>query len=104
MSHYIVIFLITFTDDEDEILYSVTEGFDAKNLQSLFDLLNEGIQNDEIAPEENIMNQPEGDVNIDYVIIYDNDGKEIYRDKELNEKLSNKEFNENLVPIENNFD
>ena len=92
MSHYIVIFLITFSNDEDEILYSVTEGFDAKNLQSLFDLLNEGIQNDEIAPEENIMNQPEGDVNIDYVIIYDNDGKEVYRDKD---------FVEGSVPIEN---
>ena len=92
ISHYTVTFLITYPDYDPEILYSVTDEFDAENLQSLYDLLDEGIQNDEITPEINIEMQPAGDLNIDYVIIRDSDGKELYRDQEFNEKL---------VPVEN---
>ena len=97
ISHYTVTFLITYFDHEPEILYSVTEDFDAENLQSLFDLLAEGIEDDSINPEQNILqNRPIdhelGNVNIDYVIIRDADGKELYRDQEFNEKL---------VPVEN---
>jgi hypothetical protein len=97
ISHYTVTFLITYFDHEPEILYSVTDDFDAENLHSLFDLLDEGIEDDSINPEQNILlNRPIdhelGNVNIDYVIIRDADGKELYRDQEFNEKL---------VPVEN---
>jgi hypothetical protein len=92
MSNFTVTFLITYPDYDPEILYSVTDDFDAENLQSLFDLLDEGIQDDSINPEINIEMQPGGDLNIDYVIIRDADGKELYRDQEFNEKL---------VPVEN---
>ena len=97
MSNYTVTFLITYFDLEPEKHYLVTEDFDAENLQSLFDLLAEGIEDDSINPEQNILlNRPIdhelGNVNIDYVIIRDEDGKEVYR---------NKDFKEELVPVEN---
>jgi|SaaInlStandDraft_2_1057019.scaffolds.fasta_scaffold556294_1 hypothetical protein len=96
MSNYTVTFLITFSEDVDEILYSVTEDFDAKNLQSLYDLLDEGIQDYSINPEQNIMiDMPiDHDFNVfsEWVIIRDEDGKEVYRDKN---------FKEELVPVEN---
>jgi hypothetical protein len=103
MSNFTVTFLVTFTDNEDEILYSVTEvfgaendDFDAENLQSLFDLLDEGIQDYSINPEQNIMiDMPiDHDFNVfsEWVIIRDEDGKEVYRDKN---------FKEELVPVEN---
>jgi hypothetical protein len=105
MSNFTVTFLVTFTDDEDEILYLVTEvfgaendDFDAENLQSLFDLLDEGIEDYSINPEQNIMiDMPiDHDFNVfsEWVIIRDEDGKEVYRDKN---------FKEGSVPIKNRF-
>ena len=93
MSHYTVTFWITYFDREPEEHYTVTEGIDAKNLDSLFDILEVGIQNEEITPEQNIPDDHKlGNLNVEFVIIHDADGKEVYRDKD---------FKEELVPVEN---
>ena len=80
MSNYTVTFLINYFDHEPEKNWLVTEDFDAENLDSLFDLLDEGIQNEEITPEKIIPDDHRlGNVNIEYVSIRDADRKEVYR-------------------------
>lgn len=80
MPNFSVLFLIQYFDHEPEKNYLVSEDFDAENLDSLFDLLDEGIQNEEITPEKIIPDDHRlGNVNIEYVSIRDADRKEVYR-------------------------
>ena len=46
------------------------------------------MDNDEFEPEEKIPNQLDlGNLNVEYAIIRDTEGKELYRDEDLKEDL-----------------
>ena len=93
MANFTVSFWITFFDHEPEIHYLVNEEFEAEDLDALFDILDEGMDNDEFEPEEKIPNQWDlGNLNVEYAIIRDAEGNELYRDEDLKEEL---------VPAEN---
>ena len=75
-------------DHDPEIHYLVKEEFEANNLDGLFDILDEGIDNNLFEPELKIPNNWDlGNLNIEYAIIWDDQGKELYRDEDLNEEL-----------------
>ena len=93
MASFTVSFWITFFDHDPEIHYLVDELFEAENLDALFDILDEGMDNNEFEPEEKIENSWDlGNLNVEYAIIRDESGKELYRDEDLRDEL---------VPAEN---
>jgi len=88
-----VTFWIIYYELDPEKHYLVDQDHDAIDLDSLFDILNSGIKDYSITPQEIIPNNHNwGDVSINIVIIRDEDGKEVYR---------HKNFKEELVPDEN---
>jgi len=88
LANFTVSFWITFFDHDPEIHYLVNEEFEADNLDALFDILDEGMDNNEFEPEEKIPNQWDlGNLNVEYAIIWDAEGKELYRDEDLKEEL-----------------
>lgn len=90
---FTVSFWITFFDHNPELHYLVNEELQAENLDALFDILDEGVDNGEFEPEEKIPNQWDlGNLNVEYAIIRDAEGNELYRDNDLKEEM---------VPAEN---
>ena len=53
---------------------------EAKDLDSLHKILYEGLQNETFKSE--LESGIEGDINVEYVIIHDSKGNEVYRDEE----------------------
>lgn len=68
--------------DNDESHLTEQE-FEADSLHTLHDMLSEGIEDETIQPENNV---PfiEGDFNVEYVLIHNEKGEEIYRDEDFN--------------------
>ena len=82
-------FMVTFQvagDDEMNrgIIYTTKKEFESENLESLFDLLEEGIGDETIQPEIDVPHI-DGDINVEYVLIHDNNKKEVYRDEDFDE-------------------
>ena len=93
MPKFHVTWWVTFFDHDPEIHYSVKEKFEAESLDGLFDILDEGIEEEKFCPEEQIENNWElGNLNIEYALIADDTGKGIYRDSD---------FKDSLIPEEN---
>ena len=88
MATFTVSWWITFFDHDPEIHYLVNEDFEADNLDDLYETLDEGMDNNEFEPEESIPNNWDlGNVNIEYGIIRDDQGNELYKDDDLKEEL-----------------
>ena len=88
MAKFTVSWWITFFDHDPEIHYLVNEDFEAENLDDLYETLDEGMDNNEFEPEESIPNNWDlGNVNIEYGIIRDDQGNELYKDDDLKEEL-----------------
>lgn len=88
MAKFTVSWWITFFDHDPEIHYLVNEDFEADTLDDLYETLDEGIDNNEFEPEEQIPNSWDlGNLNVEYGIIRDDKGNELYKDEDLNEKL-----------------
>ena len=88
MQKFYVTWWVTFFDHDPEIQYTVKEEFKAESLDNLFDILDEGIEEDEFCPEEKIENNWElGSLNLEYALIFDDSGKEIYRDTDFKDDL-----------------
>ena len=63
----------------------------ANDLDSLLEQLDEGIENDEFTPEQAIENNFDlGNVNIEYALIEDCDGKVLYEDKDIDRSKAKK--------------
>tara|TARA_B100001093_G_scaffold304729_1_gene290632 strand:+ start:777 stop:1025 length:249 start_codon:yes stop_codon:yes gene_type:complete len=77
MSKFKVKFEVKSWDSDESHL--TEQEFEADNLELLHDILSEGIENETIQPENNV---PfiEGDFNVEYVLIHNENGEEIYRD------------------------
>ena len=76
---YNVFYLVSGDDEENQnISDTATLSFDAEELDDLFEILREGEEDGSIQPELETI-AIEGDIRIECVLIYDADGKEVFR-------------------------
>ena len=79
MQTYNVFYLVSGGDEENQnISDTTTLSFDAEDLDSLYEILQEGEEDDSIQPKLKII-AIEGDIRIEYVLIYDSKGNEVFR-------------------------
>ena len=79
MQTYNVFYLVSGEDEENQnISDTATLSFDAEDLDALFAILREGEEDGSIQPELETI-AIEGDINIEYVLIYDSMGNEVFR-------------------------
>ena len=79
MQTYNVFYLVSGDDEENQnISDTATLSFDAEDLADLFAILRQGEENGAIQPELETI-AIEGDIRIEYVLIYDSKGNEVFR-------------------------
>jgi len=79
MQTYNVFYLVSGDDNENQNMSdTVTLSFDAEDLDGLFAILRQGEENGAIQPELETI-AIEGDIRIECILIYDADGKEVFR-------------------------
>ena len=79
MQTYNVFYLVSGGDEENQnISYTATLSFDAEDLDDLFATLREGEEDGSIQPGLETI-AVEGDIRIEYVLIYDSKGNEVFR-------------------------
>lgn len=86
MQAYEVIYLVSGDDEDNQgITDTATLSFDAEDLDALYDILQEGEENGSIQPELETI-AIDGDISIGYVLIYDAEGNEVFRDADYAEE------------------
>jgi len=79
MQTYNVFYLVSGKGEENQnISDTATLSFDAEDLDALFETLQKGEEDGSIQPELKTI-AIEGDINIEYVLIYDSKGNEVFR-------------------------
>ena len=79
MQTYNVFYLVSGGDEENQnISDTATLSFDAEDLDVLFEILQKGEEDDSIQPELETI-AIEGAIRIEYVLIYDSKGNEVFR-------------------------
>ena len=79
MQTYNVFYLVSGGDEENQnISDTATLSFDAEELDDLFEILREGEEDGSIQPKLETITI-EGDIRIECILIYDADGKEVFR-------------------------
>ena len=79
METYNVFYLVSGDDEENQnISDTATLSFDAEDLDALFEILQKSEEDDSIQPELETI-AIEGDIRIEYVLIYDSKGNEVFR-------------------------
>jgi len=79
MQTYNVFYLVSGDEEENQnISDTATLSFNAEDLDALFEILQKGEEDGSIQPELETI-AIEGDIRIEYVLIYDADGKEVFR-------------------------
>ena len=79
MQIYNVFYLVSGGDEENQnISDTATLSFDAEDLDALFEILQKSEEDDSIQPELETI-AIEGDIRIEYVLIYDSKGNEVFR-------------------------
>ena len=79
MQTYNVFYLVSGDDKENQnISDTATLSLDAEDLDDLFAILRQGEKNGAIQPELETI-AIEGDIRIECILIYDADGKEVFR-------------------------
>ena len=79
MQTYNVFYLVSGDEEENQnISDTATLSFDAEDLDMLFEILQKGEEDGSIQPELET-NKIEGDIRIEYVLIYDSKGNEVFR-------------------------
>ena len=72
-------YLVSGNDEENQhISDTATLGFDAEDLDALFEILQKGEEDGSIQPKLETI-AIEGDIRIECVLIYDTEGKEVFR-------------------------
>ena len=85
MEKFVVTFQVKGDDEENEHLFdTMQQEVEAKDLDSLHTILAEGLADETFQPE--MQSAIEGDFNVEYVIIHDSKGNEVYRDKDSLQK------------------
>ena len=79
MQAYNVFYLVSGDDEENQnISDTAALSFDAEDLDVLFEILQKGEEDGSIQPELETI-AIEGDIRIEYVLIYDSKGNEVFR-------------------------
>ena len=79
MQTYNVFYLVSGDEEENQnISDTATLSFAAEDLDALFETLQKGEEDGSIQPELKTI-AIEGDINIEYVLIYDSKGNEVFR-------------------------
>ena len=79
MQTYNVFYLVIGDDEENQhISDTATLSFDAEDLDALFEILQKGEEDGSIQPELETI-AIEGDIRIEYILIYDSIGNEVFR-------------------------
>ena len=79
MQTFNVFYLVSGGDEENQnISDTATLSFDAEDLDALFEILQKSEEDDSIQPELETI-AIEGDIRIEYVLIYDSKGNEVFR-------------------------
>ena len=78
MQTYNVFYLVRSDDENQNISDTATLSFDAEDLDALFEILQKGEEDGSIQPELETI-AIEGDIRIEYVLIYDSKGNEVFR-------------------------
>ena len=79
MQTYNVFYLVCGDDEENQnISDTATLSFDAEDLDALYEILQEGKEDGSIQPELKTITIG-GDIRIEYVLIYDSKGNEVFR-------------------------
>ena len=79
MQTYNVFYLVSGDEEENQNMSdTATLSFDAEDLDALFEILQKGEEDDSIQPELKTI-AIEGDIRIEYVLIYDSKGNEVFR-------------------------
>jgi len=79
MQTYNVFYLVSGDDEENQnISDTATLSFDAEDLDALFEILQKGEEDRLIQPKLETI-AIEGDIRIECILIYDADGKEVFR-------------------------
>ena len=86
MENFKVTWEVKYYDHEPEIIYLAEELIESKNLESLKDYLDENAMDH--SPEMDVPHE-DGDFNIEWVLIHDQSGKELYRDADFTDESSN---------------
>ena len=79
MQTYNVFYLVSGDDKENQnISDTATLSFNAEDLDALFEILQKGEEDGSIQPELETI-AIEGDIRIEYILIYDSIGNEVFR-------------------------
>ena len=79
MQIYNVFYLVSGDEEENQnISDTATLSFNAEDLDALFEILQKGEEDGSIKPELETI-AIEGDIRIEYVLIYDSKGNEVFR-------------------------
>ena len=79
MQTYNVFYLVSGDEEENQqISDTATLSFDAEDLDALFEILQKGEEDGSIQPKLETI-AIEGDIRIECVLIYDAEGKEVFR-------------------------
>ena len=79
MQIYNVFYLVSGDEEENQnISDTATLSFDAEDLDALFEILQKGEEDGSIQPELETI-AIEGDIRIEYILIYDSIGNEVFR-------------------------
>ena len=79
MQTYNVFYLVSGDEEENQnISDTATLSLDAEDLDALFEILQKGEEDDSIQPELETI-AIEGDIRIEYILIYDSIGNEVFR-------------------------
>ena len=79
MQIYNVFYLVSGDEEENQnISDTATLSFDAEDLDALFEILQKGEEDGSIQPELETI-AIEGDIRIEYILIYDSMGNEVFR-------------------------
>ena len=80
MQTYNVFYLVRGDDEENQNMSeTATLSFDAEDLDDLFEILQKGEEDGSIQPKLEAI-EIEGDIRIECILIYDADGKEVFRE------------------------
>ena len=97
MENFKVTWEVKYYDHEPEIIYYTEELIESKNLESLKDYLDENAMDH--SPEMDVPHE-DGDFNIEWVLIHDQSGEELYRDTDFtDESLNNNDVEDTPSPI-----
>jgi antitoxin component YwqK of YwqJK toxin-antitoxin module len=97
MENFSVTWEVKYHDHQPEIVYCTEELIESKNLASLKKYLDENAMDH--SPEMDVPYE-EGDFNIEWVLIHDQNGKQLYRDEDFEgEVITNNDIEDTSSPI-----